>query len=269
MEQEIMPVEEQATPVENTEAAPPQRHPFLDRVKGMHPEREFASDDDILSAADEKMTEHEGYRTQNETANKKVIDALYAEPVMAQVLDDIGEGADLKEALALHVSPDDLEKALAESDPSKWPEKKAMREANRAAHEAFIGEVNANTAESQNTIQAWSEKRGLDGEAMTEYINELSSLFSDVYKGKITERLLDALYEAKTKPEDLAVAAEEGEIKGRNANIEELTAKESTQNGDGLPQILSQGTTQKAPEPEKPKHDLDDIVDYATKRQRM
>lgn len=265
MEQEIKPVGEQGTPVETTEATQPPRHPFYDRVKGMHPDKEFASDDDILNAADERMTEHEGYREQNETANKKIIDALYAEPVMANVLDDIGEGADMAEALALHVSPDDLEKALAESDPSKWPEKKAMREANRAAHQSFMDEVNANTAESQKTIQAWSDRRGLDGEAMTEYINELSSLFSDVYKGKITERLLDALYEAKTKPADMAEASEAGEIKGRNANIETITAKESAAKGDGLPGLTSLGTTAQVPTVAPPKHELQDIADFSKK----
>jgi len=265
MEEEIKPVEGQTPPVENTEQAPAPRHPFYDHIKSMHPDREFASDDEMLSAADEKMTEHEGYREQNETANKKIIDALYAEPILAQVLDEVGEGADLAEALALHISPDDLEKALAESDSSKWPEKKAMRESNRAAHQQFMDEVNANTTESQKVIEAWSAKRGLDPEGTTTFINDVSASLQDIFKGKITEKFLDDMYEARTKAADLEEAATTGEIKGRNANIETMTAKESVAKGDGLPALNSLGTTTAPPKPVAPKHELQDIADFTKK----
>lgn len=264
MDEEIKPVEQQTAPVETPSEQPP-RHPFYDRIKSMHPDREFASDDDMLSAADEKLTEHEGYRSQNEDANKKIIEALYAEPILAQVLDEVGEGADLAEALALHISPDDLEKALADSDSSKWPEKKAMREANRAAHQSFMDEVNANTAASQAVIEGWSAKRGLNPESTTEYINDLSAALQDIFKGKITEKFLDDMYEARTKAADLEEAATTGEIKGRNANIEELTAKESSPKGDGLPAISSLGAAQAPPKPAAKRHELEDIAEYSQK----
>lgn len=241
------------------------RHPFYDRIKGMNPDREFADDDEYLSAADEKLTEHEEYRTRNDEANKVIIEALYAEPVLAQVLEDVGKGADLVEALALYISPEDLMEAAKSSNPEKWGEKKAAREANRAAHQSFMDEVNANTAASQKVIQEWSDKRGLDPDAMTEFINEVGAAMSDLFKGKVTPQFLDSMYEAKTKPDDLAAVAETAEIKGRNANIEELTAKENGSKGDGLPAITSMGAQPPAPTPAKPKHELEQIAEYSQK----
>ena len=252
------------TPVQEMETPAP-RHPFYDRIKSMNPDREFADDNEYLSAADEKLTEHEGYRSKNEEANKVIVEALYAEPVLAQVLEDVGQGADLVEALALYISPEDLMEAAKASNPEKWGEKKATREANRAAHQQFMDEVAANTAASEGVIKAWADKRGLDPDAMTEHINDLSELASDLFKGKVTEKLLDALYEAKTKPADMAAVAEEAEIKGRNANIEELTAKETGIKGDGLPAITSMGAQPTPPAPSKPKHELEQIAEYSQK----
>lgn len=266
MDEETMPVEEQTTPVEeSTEQAPPPRHPFYDRIKAMHPDKEFGSDDELLSAADEKMTEHEGYRAQNEEANKMIIEALYAEPVLAQVLEEVGKGANLVQALAKYISPQDLEEAAGESDAETYEANKLTRESNRKAHQEFMDEVNANTAESQKTIEGWSAKRGLDPEAVTEFINEVSAILADAYKGKITEKFLDNMYEAKTKPDDLATAAEQGEIKGRNANIEELTAKETGTQGDGLPALSSMGSSTPEPKPTPKKHELQEIADFSKK----
>lgn len=252
------------TPVQEMETPAP-RHPFYDRIKSMYSDREFADDNEYLSAADEKLTEHEGYRSKNEEANKVIVDALYAEPVLAQVLEDVGQGADLVEALALYISPEDLMEAAKASNPEKWGEKKAMREANRSAHQQFMEEVDANTAASQKVIQEWSDKRGLDPDAMTAFVNEVSAAMSDLFKGKVTPQFLDSMYEAKTKPDDLAAVAEEAEIKGRNANIEELTAKETGAKGDGLPAITSMGAQPTPPAPMKKKHELEEIVEYSQK----
>lgn len=265
MDEEITPVEEQTAPVETLAEQPAPRHPFYDRIKSMNPDKEFASDDDMLSAADEKMSEHEGYRSQNEEANKKIIEALYAEPVLAQVLDEVGQGASLVQALAKFISPDDLEKAAGESDAEAYETNKAQRESNRKAHQDFMDEVNANTAASQAVIEEWSAKRGIDPEAMTAFVNDVSTVLQDAYKGKITPSFLDKMYEAQTKSADLEEAAATGEIKGRNANIEELTAKESGQQGDGLPAIASLGSTQAPPKPMAKKHELEEIADYSQK----
>lgn len=264
--EEKLPETPAEMPETTPEIAPKPRHPFYDRIKSMHPDREFADDNEYLSAADEKMTEHEGYRSQNEEANKIVIEALFAEPRFAGVLNDIFEGADAIEALALHFSPEELQSAAQESNPDKWPEKKAARDQSRKEYQDWIGAVNANSEASQSTIGAWSERRGLDPEVVTDFVqNTVNAFLDDVYKGKITESLLDNLWEAKTKPADLEEAAATAEIKGRNANIEELTAKENGQQGDGLPAIASMGSMPEAPKPVKPKNDLEEIAEYSAK----
>lgn len=244
-------------------AEPKPKHSLYDKIKAMHPEREFADDDEILSAAEERMSDHENYRSQNEEANKVISEALKAEPVLAMAIEDVYKGASLVVALAKYISPQDLEEAAKEAEPESYAEALKMREENRKAHTQFMDEVNANTAESQKVIEAWSAKRGLEPEAVTAFVDEVSSALSDLFKGKITEPFLDSMWEAKTKPEDLATVASEAEIKGRNAKIEELTAKDTEMKGDGLPALTSMGTQTKPPAPAKQKSELEEIADYS------
>lgn len=270
-EEVAVPTPEESTPetpatevAESTaEPGPPPRHPFYDRVKAMHPDREFSSDDDILSAADEKMTDHEEYRNRSEEANQQVIDALLAEPVFARVLEDISAGASAVEALALHFSPQDLEDAAKASNPDKWAENKATREKRRSDNLAFEETIRNNVAESEKTIKKWSEDKGLTPEQTSKFIGIINDALTPVFHGKTTEDFLDKMYKAMNYAEDIANAEETGKVQGLNANIETKTGKAKV--GDGLPSITSQGSAPKPSAPAPEPGPLDDVLEREAK----
>lgn len=260
------------TAMETAEASPmPEetekpRHPLFDRIKGKYPDKEFTSDDDYLSSADEMLTEHESYKQRNEEANQMIIEALFAEPVLAQVLEDVGKGATLIQALAKHISPEDLDEAAAATDDETFQNNLKARNENRAAHKAFMDEVNANSAASQKVIEEWSAKRGLDPDNVTEFINDVNAALADIFKGKITPKFLDDMYEARTKADDIAEAEQIAEVRGRNAGIEEKEANAGSLKGDNLPDITSMGANPVIKEKPKSKYaDLDEVVNYASK----
>jgi len=227
-ELETTDIGEQPMPETPAETSPetPVRHPIFERAKGYYPDREMSTDEDYYNALDEKLTENDTYRTENESANQSVIDALTSEPLLVKLIQDINNGATFIEALALHVDPSELELVQGDPDFDKWAANKAQREANAKAYKDFMAEVEGNVQASQQAVKAFAETNGLSEVQATEFMSTLQEILADAYKGKITEPTLTKIYKAMIHDSAVQEAAIEGEIKGRNENIELMKEKD-------------------------------------------
>ena len=268
MPTEVVPENTPETPEEPTPEVPAARHPLFDRIKGHYPDREFASDEDYLTAADEKIGELEGYKTESESANANLVDALMAEPTLAAVLMDVVKGYDMNQALARNINPSDLQEAIDKSD-EELQTSIAERKAKQAELQAFMEEVSGNIESSKPEVDAFCQEMNLSPEEGQRFLSQVNDALTEVYKGKITKSFLEKMYKAMNYAKDIEEASETGEIKGRNAAIEVQIEGESAPKGDGMPALASMGSMSAPEKKEAPKTGMEDVLEYEKTRNKF
>jgi hypothetical protein len=105
----------------------------------------------------------------------------------------------------------------------------------------------------------------MDDAAAEKFLGKFDEMLAEINSGKITKETLLAIKKAFDYDSDVAKAAKQGEIAGRNQNI--VAQKESTPlQGDGLPRP---GVSSEAPEGDKkatPNY-IDDLLARTKRRQ--
>lgn len=122
-------VKAESTVQETTEpVTEKQKHKFADRLIKTFPDRKFEKDDDYDTALNEHLDELEGYKERGTTANKKLIALFESEPQVGNLVRDMVNGATFREALARHISPDELTAVEGDPDYEGWTKNKTERE---------------------------------------------------------------------------------------------------------------------------------------------
>lgn len=258
-------------PAEQPPAEPPAepeqpKHPLY----GRYADRGFQNDDEYLNAALDDLSKADEYRSGNEGANEALIAALEADPEMAATLMDSIKGYSFVQALARNISKEDLLAAydsaveMGDDDFKKSVEERRNKQAEMRA---FLDEVNGNIEASKPVVDSFIQEKNISKEDGAKFLGLVNDALSEVYKGKITPEFLDKMYKAFNYAADVADAAETGEIRGRNANIEVEMDKQAKR-GDGLPDIASAGTPP-TPTKEVPKTGLEDVIEHAKRQSRF
>jgi predicted DNA-binding ArsR family transcriptional regulator len=94
-----------------------------------------------------------------------------------------------------------------------------------------------NLEQTLNDIEAVQQEMGLSDEQVDAAMAHLQKIVSDGVMGKFSPESIKMALKAISHDEDVALAAHEGEVKGRNTKIEEKLRKEKK--GDGMPTINS------------------------------
>ena len=98
-------------------------------------------------------------------------------------------------------------------------------------------------------------------EAKEAVMNALSSIVHDYICGKVTPETLDMVSKALNYDNDIENAGKEGEVRGRNAKIDEKLRKGSK--GDGTVQLGGSEATAGTPSRRKRSNPIFDIADQA------
>jgi hypothetical protein len=258
----------EVTPEEVTpeEAVPPAKHKYADRLSQAFPEREFKTDEEHDAGMDELLTDLTGYKDKGQSTNKKLIAMFEAEPQVGEIVRDCINGATFREALARHVSPDDITAVEGDPDFEGWSKNKTAREEGQASKQKFADDYAKNISTSEQAVTAYVEKQGLSPEDADAFFGKFDEMLDNVSKGIITEANLDAWMKALNYDSDVIAATEEGKIAGRNENI--VAKKEAPAvAGDGLPRPTrtSQEEDQAAPAPNY----MESLVNKTKKRDQF
>jgi hypothetical protein len=243
------------------------RHPFYEKFVSKFAGRQFGDDNEILDAANEHFDEVEGKLTRSAESNKIVMDALEGEPVLAKIIMDVSKGASFAEALALHLSPEELTPLEGDPDYQGWNENRKNRSKSLEERKAFEEELATNGKASTEVIRQFVAEEKMSDKEAADFLSEVNENLTDVYKGKISKEFLRKWKLVLSHDLDVTKAHQQGEIKGRNANIEAVKAEQPK--GDALPKILSTAAKDKAPEPEKPQDPISQSIDAFNKRRSV
>lgn len=212
------------------------RELLMERLAKKYPDKDFSDDESIFGqisddydASDEELN---GYKERE----GKFADLLNSDPRSASFLVDWKEGKNPLIALIERFGEEDFRDAL--DDP-------ALREQLSEANQKFVERVakekeleeeyNSNITETLANLDKLQEKEGLADEEIAETMQFLANVVKDGIVGKFTLESIEMARKALHHDENVAVASEEGEVRGRNAKIEEKLRKKAA--GDGLPHL--------------------------------
>jgi hypothetical protein len=216
------------------------REKFSERMKNKYPEREFDDDEALFGQINEDYDNYdkdvEGYKERE----KAFSDLFSSDPRSAAFLTNWRNGGNPAIELVRMFGDDFIEEL---KDPEKQEElAKASKEyAERVAKEKdFEEQYQKNISETHNTIAAIQEEKGWSDEQVDEVMEFLVNIMKDGILGKFTRESIDMAFKAINHDANVEDAAHEGEVRGRNAKIEEKLKKASR--GDGTASLNGKNT---------------------------
>lgn len=239
------------------------KHKYADRLSKAYPDRKFESDEDYDTAMDEHLTGLESYKERGTALNKKLLSIFEAEPKIGKVVQDMINGATFREALARHISPDDLTAIEGDPDYEGWNKNRTAREEQAANRRKFEEEYASNLEMSSQAVKEFADENGMTEEAAESFLGKIDEMLAAINSGKITKETLLAMKKAFDYDNAVGEAKQTGEIAGRNQAI--IASKETAPSGDGLPKIANSSEVPKS----TPKKDewIDGVAGQAKKRQ--
>ncbi len=234
------------------EANPSKRGLFVSKYREAHPDDEFDEADD--EALFERIA-----RDQEESANslnkykeegKKLTDLFSSDPRAAGMFMSWKEGGNPIDYL-LENFGDEFKEAL--NDPEKKEEfaKSYQKWLDKVANDGKMKqECDDNLQATFKTLEDLQAQNGWSDEESLNVFNAVHDIIMDGIYNKITAETFQLAAKALNYEKDVEDASMTGEIKGRNAKIEEKLQKDKTP--EGLPPTLG-GANGGAPEPKKAK----------------
>ena len=215
------------------EEMPKASEAFRGRIKSAYPDLPEDDDEAFYQKASEQLDNLEQYRNNNIEANKLLMEVFNAEPVIVEVLEDVGKGASFREAIARHFSPEELNPIEGDPDYEGWT-KNAEARAKRLTDNEIANKTRAENNEfTMKEIKAFAEKNGISNDKAEEELEKIGAVLEEVFSGRISASILQTIYNGVNHENDVKTAEDTGVIKGRNEKIE--VKKEPKMKGDGLP----------------------------------
>lgn len=207
------------------------RERHIERLHKKYPEKRFEDDEEIYGQIsddyDSYEEELEGYKGRE----KAMSDMFAADPRSAQFLTDMHQGKDPVLGLVRNFG---VEVKDVLDDPEMQDK---IAEANKeyvervAKSKQLDEEYDKNMDETLETLRQFQSERGMSDEEIDRVVDFLLGIVRDGVMGKFSAETLDMACKALNHDNDVAVAAEEGEVAGKNARITEKLRKRDK--GDG------------------------------------
>lgn len=215
----------------NENQAKSKRESHIERMRKKYPDKAFEDDEEIFGTIGE---DYDGYEKEIEGyqgREKALSDMFAADPRSAQFLTDMHRGGS-PWANYIRLFGPELKDSLDDPETLKQIEEAETDYVKRVAENKKLQEeYEKNIAATNETLNQIQNEKGLSEEQSKEVEAVLIGIVRDgvigIFKPETIEMVLKALnYDA-----DVANAAEEGEIAGRNAKITEQLRQ--AEKGDG------------------------------------
>lgn len=214
-----------------TEKFKTNRELFLERMRSKYPDREYADDDALFGAINEDYDQTDKMVNEYKDRENAFVEMFNADPRSAAFLSKWRNGGNPITMLIEEFGMD-IKEALDNPD---------MREEIAAAHKKYLERVAENTkledeyqknlAESGAMLDEYQAKHGLTDEQINAAVDFINKIIRDGIVGKYVSESLDMAIKALNYDAAVEDAAHVGEVKGRNARIEEKLRKRETTDG--------------------------------------
>lgn len=213
------------------------RDRYMERLKAKYPDKEFADDEALFGQINDDYDDYDKQVADYREREKPLYDMMNSDPRSASFLTDWRNGEDPIISLVRRFG-DDFKAAL--ENPEK---QEALAAANKefaeriAEEKKYEDEYQKNIQETLGTLEAMQQERGLSDEDIDGAMDFLIGIMRDGILGKFTRESVDMALKAIKHDSDVELADREGEVRGRNAKIEEKLRKENR--GDGTANLGS------------------------------
>lgn len=207
------------------------RDRYAERLKTKYPDKEFADDEALFGQINEDYDNYDNELSGYREREKALSDLFASNPRSATFLIDWRKGEDPIVGL-IRKFGDDFKEAL--EDPEK---QEALAAANKefaeriAQEEKYEEEYQRNMGETLATLDAIQQEEGVSDEEIDSAMDFLVNIVRDGIMGKFTRESIVMAFKAIKHDSDVEMADREGEVRGRNAKIEEKLRKGGKNDG--------------------------------------
>ena len=207
------------------------RERYAERARARYPDREYADDEALWGQVNDDYDEFDKELSTLREHEKAFSDLFTSDPRSAAFLTNWRLGGDPAVELVRMFGDDFVEEL---KDPAKQEElAKASKEyAERVAKEKeFDAQYQKNISETLDTLEAMQQDEGVSDEEVDRVMEFLIGIVRDGILGKFSAESIRMAMNAINHDADVAVAAREGEVKGRNTKIEERLRRRGRSDG--------------------------------------
>lgn len=203
-----------------------------ERMLSKYPDLDLNDDEAVSGRISDDFDEYDRRIGEYKDREQSFVDMFNSDPRSAHFINNWRQGADPVVELTRQFG-DAFREAL--DDPEK---QEALAEANReylarvAEAKDLEEQYNQNIDASIEEQGRFQEEHGLSDEQADEVMEFLMNIFKDAIVGKFSRESMEMALKAINHDEDVATAAEDAEVKGRNAKIDETLRKRNE--GDGV-----------------------------------
>lgn len=218
------------------------RESFSQRMKSKYPDREFADDEALFGQIGEDYDAYEGQIGEYKEREKAISDLFTKDPRSARFMMEWKDGGDPLVSLVKMIGMDGLKAMLEDEEKAK-----ELSDANAdflervAKSNELEAQYQQNLSESLALIEKMQAEKGLTDEQTDAALETLFAIVRDGTMGKYSKESINLALKANGYDEAVANAAYEGEVKGRNAKIDEKLRTRGA--GDGVASLDGKNTT--------------------------
>lgn len=232
-----------------------------ERLSQRFPDRNWDDDEEMFGQINDDYANYDSQLAGYQEREKKFSDMFTSDPRSARFLTDWREGGDPVLGLVRQFGTD-IKDAI--DDPARQEEIAAANKeyVERVAKNKELEETyRQNLQASLETLEKYQQEKGLSDDAIDEAMAFLIGIINDGIMGKFTTESIDMAMKALHHDADVQIAGEDGEVRGRNAKIDEKLRKKSA--GDGV-NTLAGANRSAAPKPAENLGALGRMSDEAT-----
>lgn len=225
---------------EDNQAVKSKRDSMRERLASKYPDREFVDDEALFGQINDDYDEYDERLTGYQDREKKLVDMFNSDPRSAHFLSSWKDGNDPVVELVRRFGTDIKDRL----DDPEWQEQ--LAEANAefvkrvAQEEELEAEYNTNLDETKENLRTFQERYGLSDDQLDEVFGVLASIVGDGLMGKFSVESMELAMKAINHDTDVEDAAAEGEVRGKNARIDEKLR--TRKKGDGVTALSGKTT---------------------------
>lgn len=207
------------------------REKYSERMKAKYPDRDFADDEALFSQINDDYDNYDRQLSEYRGREQALSDLFTSNPRSAAFLTDWRKGEDPIIGM-IRKFGDDFKDAL--EDPEK---QEALAQANKeyaeriAEEKRYEQEYKKNITATLGTLEAVQKQDGLSDEDLDKAMDFLLGIMKDGLLGKFSAESVRMAVKALRHDTDVEDASREGEVRGRNARIEEKLRRSGRSDG--------------------------------------
>jgi len=233
------------------------REAMMERLKGRNPDLNLDDDEAVMGAISDDYDNYDSELNGYKEREKAFSDMFTADPRSASFLTSWRNGDDPVVVLVRQFGTD-IKDAI--DDPERQEQIAAANKefVERVAKEKELDDIyQQNIAQSLQAIDELQAKNNLTDDQVDEAMTLIMTIANNAIVGKFTPETIDMAMKAINHDLDVAAAEHVGEVRGKNAKIDEKLRKQT--GGDGIPALGGKNGGSGAP---RRKRDMGALENY-------